>query len=491
MTLRALGLAMSLAAGAYGAGCGDPGMGPQSPHSQNAGSPGGATGAPGTSAGAPGSGGAIPGATGGANSSGIDLAGDAKYFRFVRLTNGQWARSVQDLLKLPSPSGLEEGFQRTVAGTTDFSNNEHFLDVNQRAWVDYRDASEALAEQVTASSAALSALYPGSDGAGFVTSVGRRVYRRPLSQPEISAYSSLFTQGSAMSGSKSPFAKGAALVLRAMLQSPHFLYRTELQATGAALSGYELAAKLSLWLRGTTPSDALLASAEKLTNVDALSAQAKAMLDEPSALPVMREFQRELLHFDRYSQISKVGVPGFVEALNAELEETSYLFFDRIFSQGLGVKDIFTSSRGFVGPEMAKLYGLGAAAKGYSEHDLGPTRVGYFAQVPYLMLHSLNAAPDSIHRGVSLNLDVLCAPLGPPVTELPPIPPLQAGQTNRQRIDTLTSGCGGSCHNEMINPLGFAFEHFDGMGQYRDVENGGLRIDSSGSYNFSDGRKPF
>jgi hypothetical protein len=44
-----------------------------------------------------------------------------------------------------------------------------------------------------------------------------------------------------------------------------------------------------------------------------------------------------------------------------------------------------------------------------------------------------------------------------------------------------------SCHNDMINPLGFAFEHFDGMGQWRDTENGGLTIDSSGSYTFADG----
>ena len=70
---------------------------------------------------------------------------------------------------------------------------------------------------------------------------------------------------------------------------------------------------------------------------------------------------------------------------------------------------------------------------------------------------------------------------------IPPIPPLEAGQTNRQRIDKLTGTCGQSCHNDMINPLGFAFEHFDGMGQWRDTENGGLTIDSSGSYTFADG----
>ena len=88
---------------------------------------------------------------------------------------------------------------------------------------------------------------------------------------------------------------------------------------------------------------------------------------------------------------------------------------------------------------------------------------------------------------MTLNLDVLCATLGPPATVIPPIPPLEAGQTNRQRIDKLTGTCGQSCHNDMINPLGFAFEHFDGMGQWRDNENGGLAIDSSGSYTFADG----
>ena len=70
---------------------------------------------------------------------------------------------------------------------------------------------------------------------------------------------------------------------------------------------------------------------------------------------------------------------------------------------------------------------------------------------------------------------------------IPPIPPLVPGQTNRQRIDKLTGSCGQTCHNNMINPLGFAFEHFDGMGQWRDTENGGLAIDATGKYTFSDG----
>jgi len=200
----------------------------------------------------------------------------------------------------------------------------------------------------------------------------------------------------------------------------------------------------------------------------------------------MRQLHGELLHIDRLLHISKVNVPSYNEAINSELQEISYLYFDKIFTQSLGLKQLLTSTTGFVGARTAALYGVTAPASGYVERDLGAQRVGYFSQVPYLMLHSHNNEPSSILRGVTLNLDVLCAQLGPPAPVIPPIPPLMPGQTNRQRVDTLTATCGQSCHNDMINPLGFAFEHFDGMGQWRDTENGGLTIDSSGSYIFSD-----
>ena len=422
---------------------------------------------------------------------GIDLRGTPQYYRVVRLSNAQWAQSVQDILMLPDPSGLEQGFQSPVGGTTDFSNNELLLDVNQRSWADFQTAAEALAEQVTAQTSTLARVYPGTDSAGFIRTLGRRAYRRPLTPAEVSSYSTLFRTGSAMSGSKSAFAKGAALVIRALLQSPNFLYRTELSPSSARLNGYEVAAKLSLWLRGTTPSDELLDMAPSLTTPEAAAEVASLMLDEPTAVAVMRKFHGELLHFARFQTISKVGVASYRDALNAEYEESSYLFFDRIFNEGLGVREILTTSSGFMGPGMAELYGFPKPKSGLVEQDLGADRVGFFAQLPFLTLNGLNGDPDPIHRGASINFDVLCAPLGPPSAQLPPIPPLETNQTNRERITTLTKGCGGVCHNQLINPVGFAFEHFDGMGQYRDSENDGLSIDSSGSYDFSDGSQTF
>ena len=424
----------------------------------------------------------------------FNLAGAPQYARFVRLTNDQWARSVQDILALPAPSKLESSFQTAVAGTTDFPNNELVLGVDQRAAADFQSAAETLAQQVSSSDAALARIYPGADPAGFITTLGRKAYRRPLTADESAAYLALFQSGATLSGPQSTFAKGAGLVIRGLLQSPHFLYRTELGMSGTPLSSYEVAAKLSLWLRGTTPSDALLdaaASPGVLDTPEGAAAMATAMLAEPTARDVMLAFHSALYHFDRYTTLTKVGVPEFDPGLNLEYLETSQRFFDKLFVQDLGVFDLLTSTAGFVGPLMAAMYGVSKPAADYEERELGTQRVGYFSQLPFLSLYGLNNEPDSIHRGVTMNLDVLCTVLGPPVAELPPIPALKPGQTNRQRISTLTGGCGGVCHNQQINPLGFAFEHFDGLGRYRDTENDSLPIVSSGMFVFSEGEASF
>jgi hypothetical protein len=421
----------------------------------------------------------------------INLEGDPKYFRFVRLTNSQWAKSVQEVLKLAQPSGLEAGFSAPVSGITDFSNNELLLDVDGHNWFDFQVAAEALAEQVTASDDALAAVYPGTDATGFIQTVGRRAFRRPLTEVEVEEYTELFNQGKALSGSKSELAKGASMVIRALLQAPNFLYRTELGPRGEALDGYEAAAKLSLWLLGTTPSDALLDTAETLTSPDSLVSEANRMMAKAGGRAVMRQFHGEWLHLNQFMDLSKVGVPTYDPALNVEYQEASYLFFENIFRQGLGVREILTSSRGFMGPGMAQLYGLPSEGSGFIEQELGASRAGYFSQLPYLTLNANNSQPNSIHRGLTLALDVLCSVLGPAAKSLPSLTEHHEGQTNRQYVESLTAACGSSCHNEIMNPLGYAFEHFDGMGQFRETEPGGLAVDSSGSFTFTDGRVDF
>ena len=223
--------------------------------------------------------------TGAPSSSMLDLSGTPKFYRAIRLSNQQWAQAVQTVLNVPS-GGLEATFETPATGLTDFSNSEMVLGFDARNWQDFQSASETLAAQVTATDTALAKVYSGTDPAGFISTVGRRAYRRPLTAAEQATYLTLYNKGSSLMGTRSTFAKGASLVIRAMLQSPYFLFRTELGAKGAALNSYEMAAKLSLWLRGTGPDDKTLdlaAGPGKLDTADGAAALATTMLGEAAA----------------------------------------------------------------------------------------------------------------------------------------------------------------------------------------------------------------
>jgi len=171
----------------------------------------------------------------------LDLAGAPLYLRFLRLTNEQWSNSVRDLLAITAPTDIAANFHASAVGNNDFSNNEANLDIDRPKWSDFQGASETLAAQVTATDQLLAKIYTGTDAAGFISAFGRRAYRRPLTAAEKTTYMTLFTSGSTLMGSRSAFAKGASLVIRAMLQSPYFLYRSELAAKGQPLSAYEMA----------------------------------------------------------------------------------------------------------------------------------------------------------------------------------------------------------------------------------------------------------
>lgn len=421
----------------------------------------------------------------------VAMPGMPIYSRFLRLTNTQWENSVRDILKLSAPTGQSEQFLHAVAGTTDFDNNERVVVVNNDNWSDFQLAAEAMAAKVTASDQALQAVVATTDVNTFVKTLGRRAFRRDLSADEVSAYAALHAKGATFSGSQSAFLKGAALVISAMLQSPYFLYRTELGDDGAPLTGSEMAAKLSLWIRDSTPTDAMLDAAAKgsFDSPDGAASQAQAMLEEPAALDSIRRMHTQLYKLELLDTITKDKVQGYSDGLKDEFSSAASSFFDFIYSQNLGVKDILTSDVGFAGPLMAALYGVKVSGKGVQQVTLSD-RAGWYSQAPFLTQWAINNDPDSVHRGVRINLDTLCLELGPPATVLPAVPALEPNQSNRQRYETLTGTCGKPCHTTYINPLGFAFEDFDGVGRYRTTDNG-QPVDTTGSYPFAEGEAAF
>jgi hypothetical protein len=95
-------------------------------------------------------------------------------------------------------------------------------------------------------------------------------------------------------------------------------------------------------------------------------------------------------------------------------------------------------------------------------------------------------------RGVHVSLDALCVELPAP-PDVPPAAPSNVGKTNRQLLEAFTEAPGSicqGCHANLINPLGFAFEGYDGIGKHRTTDNG-QPVDASGTYGFSDGQKQF
>jgi hypothetical protein len=162
---------------------------------------------------------------------------------------------------------------------------------------------------------------------------------------------------------------------------------------------------------------------------------------------VMRDFHGQLLRLGLYQTVAKPGVSDFNPAINAELERASYGFFDRVFRDDLGLRDVFTSKRAFVGPGLAPYYGMDPPAE-LELRELGSARSGYFMQVPFLMLWGKDAASDPEARGLELQR-MLCDARPPALA------------------------------------LGAALEGFDGLGRQRDEKV------ETGNYRFAEGDESF
>jgi hypothetical protein len=278
-----------------------------------------------------------------------------------------------------------------------------------------------------------------------------------------------------------------------MLQSPHFLYRVESSTIEdddrVWLSGYEIASRLSYSLWDTMPSDELLtaAGAGELDTASGVASWAEAMLGDVRAADTLGSFHEQLFHVDGFGSIAKNETlfPNFNLGLAPVLQEEARLFFREIAAvQDGGIEEVMTTPLTFVNATTAPFYGVsGDFGPELERVDLDPQkRAGILTHIGFLSRYGSQTQSDPILRGVHISLDYLCSDLPPPPDNVPPLPPLSDGQTNRQRVEDSTSvvPCS-SCHETTINPLGFAFEHYDAIGMWRDLDNG-APVDSADSY---------
>jgi hypothetical protein len=337
----------------------------------------------------------------------------------------------------------------------------------------------------------------------FIQYFGRRAYRRPLVPGEAADLLALYqTQLAPPIGAAFPDA--IAAVITGMLLSPAFLYRWELGpqpptvqmlSTGPVIrfGQYEIASRLSFWLWSTMPDDTLLNAAGmgQLSTSDQIQSQITRMLADPKASDAFGEFATEWVELKNLITAAPDPsvYPEFANGGTALLEsmgnETRQFTASVLGPQGDGLlSTLLTSSKTFIDANLASLYGVAApAGQGLVPVTLDPTqRAGIFTQAAFLTVRSNPNEPNPILRGSSMLRRVFCSPIQMPANAvLPPIPDTSPQYpTIRARYDAHGKlGCAGACHAQ-IDPPGFAFMHYDGVGKWTDTDTG-HPVDATGS----------
>lgn len=409
--------------------------------------------------------------------------------RFARLTHEQWANTVRDLFGVQPIQGDSLRPDPTPNGFL-FDNYAASQNVDDALWRDYQRLAAKVAADVTRTPSVLASILPPS-GEGtatrardFITRFGARVHRRPLSAEQISQYLDVFEAGRTAYPGMPELDSGVRLVLEAMLQSPHFLYRAEGSGGSEAgrfkLDGHELATRLSYTLWNTSPDAELLSRAQsgELDDTSVLGAVAERMLSDSRSEALIVGFHAQLFDRERLERAapSRERFPDISESFVAHAGQESDLFVKHhVIDRNAGYGALLDSTESFVNAELAKVYGLaGTFDEAFTKVSFDPTlRRGLLTQAAFLASHATSVDPDPIHRGVFVARRLLCMPLTAP-GDLPPLPPAN-GRTNRQTVEAHTqapgSGCS-VCHARTINPLGFPFEMYDAIGRARTMDNG-------------------
>jgi hypothetical protein len=410
-----------------------------------------------------------------------------------RLTRWEYNQTVHDLLgdtTAPAddfvPEAIQFGFDNGALGAT----------LSAVVIEQYEAAAIDLARTAVTDMPTLLGCDPADAGEDtciteFIPRFGLRAFRRPLTTEELAKLQAFFEQSRTAYG----FSTAVEMLVSGVLQSPHFLYRIELGMPDAAsedavrLSHYEVATRLSYLLWGSMPDDELLAAAERgeLGDKAAIRAQAERMLADERGARAVRNF------FEQWSGVRDLDKidrgAAYTDAI-AELQKRELgLFADDVVRTGDGrFETLMTSPKTFLNDELATFYGLDLP--GSTEMvpvSLDPERSpGIVTRGGQLALLAHPAQPSIVLRGKFLLETVLCAPTPPPPcnadTSLPPIDP---ESTAREQLETKTAvePCV-SCHR-VLNPPGFALDHFDEMGRWREDEHG-LDIDTTGTLTVSD-----
>jgi len=326
----------------------------------------------------------------------------------------------------------------------------------------------------------------------FLTPFLERAYRRPVTDEDISEMNEVFATGKQLGGD---FASGIRAVVEVALQNPDFVYLLEqgdgtFEGDATVLTGFETAARLAYFLTGGPPDAELFDAARKgAFSASELEAQARRLVGTAPNRAAVGKFYKRLFGLGPGQVPPELGYTSEIAAL---ADEESSRFIDEVTFDGAGTFGALVSQPStWVNEPLARFYGYaGVTGAAFQKVQLDPERRrGLFTQISFLK--SFGASPHPVQRAMTILRNVLCydPPLPPPdVGPISPDVPAEATMREKMTIATAPAPCQ-SCHRD-INPVGFAFEHYDAVGKWRDLDNG-LPVDSSGELYQTDAAGPF
>jgi hypothetical protein len=221
------------------------------------------------------------------------------------------------------------------------------------------------------------------------------------------------------------------------------------------------------------------------------------MLKSERARPVVRDFVFDWLGLTTIATVPKdtTRYPELTPEIRAAMVAEAERFVDHVMFDGGpdangSIAALLNNKTTYLNDALAKFYGVAAAAAGAGVTLEAQQRRGVLTLGGVLLTHSRSNDSSPIHRGKLVRERILCQPLPPPPPGLVLQPPgLDPTKTARERYaDHSSNAYCSSCH-KLMDPIGLAFEHFDGIGRFRANDNG-LPIDVSGMVLPNDGRVP-
>ncbi len=390
-------------------------------------------------------------------------------------------------------TALAAGSRQIVVGFANDAYDEATM-ADRNLWIDHVEISGPFDGPIVNEDRRAAILVCAElDDAGCQTQIlsrfTQRAWRRPPTSAELETLRGLVSAAVAEGDTAEA---GIRLALQAVLVSPHFLYRVEVDAdpdsrVAHPVSSWELASRLSYFLWSTMPDAELFAAAEAgtLGEPGELEAQVRRMLDDPKAVALIDNFAGQWL-FTRAlgSQDPDYTLfPEYDEELEAAMRAETRRYFQAFLDEDLPMTEFLTADFTYANDRLATFYGI--PAPGSTELvrvSLADTqRRGFLMQGSFLRVTSRPKRTSPVLRGKWVLDNLLCSPPPPP----PPgveglIEDEIATGSIRDRLEQHQSNpvCA-SCHSVM-DPIGFGLDNFDAIGRYR-TEDDGFAIDSSGN----------